>query len=279
MTEQLNPPRPFFLDRPDGRLFAILHQPGSQAATASVLYLPPFAEEMNRSRRMAALQARRLAAEGCRVLLLDPLGCGDSAGDFADATWECWIDDAAAAIDWLFIEAGAPVTLWGLRLGGVLAAEAARRRPERVSRLVLWQPVASGRTMLTRFLRVRVAAALTGGGERETTQSLRQRLAEGAAVEIAGYALNPDLAASLDGIGLASLRPPPSVAIDWLEIVAAPDRPVSPASQEVIDAWRVAGSALSVHTVVGEPFWSIQETTIATAVLAETTRILGGAGR
>jgi alpha/beta superfamily hydrolase len=40
---------------------------------------------MNKARRMAALQARALAALGYGVLLLDLHGCGDSSGDFGDS--------------------------------------------------------------------------------------------------------------------------------------------------------------------------------------------------
>ncbi len=67
----------------------------------ALLYLPPFAEEANRSRRMAVLQARRLAARGWPVLLLDPFGTGDSAGAFHEARWELWLADAARAAAWL----------------------------------------------------------------------------------------------------------------------------------------------------------------------------------
>ncbi|HEY9550049.1 MAG TPA: hypothetical protein VIR45_11165, partial [Kiloniellaceae bacterium] len=87
------------LDGPAGPLFAVHHAaaPASRQGLGLV-YLPPFAEEMNRSRRMAALQARRLAALGVDDLLLDPFGTGDSAGDFGDARWEIWREDARTAI-------------------------------------------------------------------------------------------------------------------------------------------------------------------------------------
>ena len=58
-----------------------------------VLLLPPFAEEMNKSRRMCALLARGLAADGWRVVRIDLFGCGDSAGSLRDASWEQWCDD------------------------------------------------------------------------------------------------------------------------------------------------------------------------------------------
>ena len=56
-------PRPIFIDSPSGRLFGVYCAPGaSTRRRGAVLYVPPFAEEMNRSRRMVALQARAFAA-------------------------------------------------------------------------------------------------------------------------------------------------------------------------------------------------------------------------
>ncbi|WP_229425321.1 hypothetical protein [Massilia sp. Se16.2.3] len=75
----------FFLDTQGGRRFCLYHAPIGECRGALV-YVHPFAEEMNRSRRMAALQARALAARGIGVLQLDLHGCGDSVGDFGDAT-------------------------------------------------------------------------------------------------------------------------------------------------------------------------------------------------
>src|SRR3546814_14690353 len=96
-----------FIDGPAWRLFAIHHAAAPHCRQGlGLVYLPPFAEEMNRSRRMAALQARALAALGIDVLLLDLFGTGDSAGDFRDARWEIWREDAMAAVAWLGARCG-----------------------------------------------------------------------------------------------------------------------------------------------------------------------------
>jgi len=53
-----------------GALFAVYHPPAAgMASCGGVLYAPPFAEELNKSRRMIAQQARRLAAAGFGVLI------------------------------------------------------------------------------------------------------------------------------------------------------------------------------------------------------------------
>src|SRR5690242_13967142 len=73
---------PLYLRSGQRRVFAIYHAPHREAPRhLSFVYVPPFAEEMNLARRMAALQARALAAVGIGVLLLDLFGTGDSDGD------------------------------------------------------------------------------------------------------------------------------------------------------------------------------------------------------
>src|SRR5665647_2167413 len=71
------------------------------AVRGLVLYIHPFAEEMNKARRMAALQARALAQAGYAVLQIDLLGCGDSSGDFGEATWKNWVRDVVQGCQWL----------------------------------------------------------------------------------------------------------------------------------------------------------------------------------
>jgi len=69
-----------------GRAALVPRHAAQGAALGSVLYGHPFAEEMNKSRRMAGLQARALARAGYDVLQIDLRGCGGSSGDFGDAS-------------------------------------------------------------------------------------------------------------------------------------------------------------------------------------------------
>lgn len=98
----------FFLPVGSGQRFAIFHPAQGGTARGLVAYVHPFAEEMNKSRRMAALQAKALAAHGYAVLQLDLLGCGDSSGDFGDASWQAWVDDVVLACQWLRRQGDAP---------------------------------------------------------------------------------------------------------------------------------------------------------------------------
>ena len=263
----------FFLQTEPGQRFCLFHPPAG-ACRGALLYVPPFGEEMNKSRRMAALAARDLAAHGVGVLLLDLYGCGDSSGDFGEARWDLWKQDLALGQQWLRERLGVPVSLWGLRLGALLALDYARAARDPVASLLLWQPVQSGATFLTQFLRLRIANDMLsddkekGGG----TKALRDQLRAGEALEIAGYELAPALADAIESLDAATLFVA-SCPVHWFEAVPADGRPMSPAAAKVTTAWQAAGAAPQIHLVTCPPFWAAQEVTECAALVAATTAV------
>jgi exosortase A-associated hydrolase 2 len=265
-------PVPEFLQGTQGCLFSIYYPPHPEAPQrGSILYIHPFAEELNKSRRMAALQARRFAAAGFAVLMPDLYGCGDSRGDFADARWTIWHADLRLCLDWLLAHSTPPLYFWGLRLGGLLAAELARQAP--AVGLILWQPVITGGVLLTQFLRLRLAAGMLSGNQ-ETLAQLRAELAAGQVLEVAGYELHPELAGALEQARLPMPSPGAGIQVNWFEVVATPERPLALASQQLLQRWQNEGVAVTAQTVVGEPFWSTQEICCVPALLEATIRSL-----
>lgn len=269
-------PSPLFIDGPKGRLFAVYYPPSEpgRPAKPAVLFLPAFAEEMNRARRMAAVQARALAERGLGALVLDLYGTGDSAGDFAEARWPIWCDDAAVGLAWLRERGHQDLALLGLRLGGALAMAVAARERQAVSRLILWNPTVRGDLLLNQFLRVRTLAGLgLDGGGGETAKDLRERLFGGETLEIAGYALAPDLAREIDGLRLDRLAQGVAAPLHWFELAGTADAPLAPASAAAIDGLRQSGLSVTAESVVGEPFWTIEETVLAPDLVARTATL------
>ncbi|WP_194713703.1 hydrolase 2, exosortase A system-associated [Noviherbaspirillum soli] len=269
------PARPFFLQASPGKRFCLYHPP--QGATRGmVLHLPAHAEEMNKSRRMVACQSRLLAQHGFGVLQLDLYGCGDSEGDAGDARWEIWRADVACALDWMRMQADIAPTLWGLRLGALLALDVAQQRPDLAS-LLLWQPVTDGAAYLTQFLRLKLAADMlaAGKGEAGGVDALRRRLGEGAMLEIAGYALTPALAAAIDAATLAGMVAP-ACPLHWLDTVPQAGRGMAPARAAAAARCVEQGWQLLTQTVQGPAFWSSQEIAEAPALLDASLALLAG---
>jgi exosortase A-associated hydrolase 2 len=268
----------FFLDGQQGRMFCLLHAPrAGTAVRGSVLCLPPFAEEMHKARRMIALQARALAADGWWVLRPDLHGCGDSEGDFADATWSGWIGDASLAARWLRDKSGSIPVLWGLRAGCLLAAAVANAEPE-VNRLLFWQPVVSGKQHLQQFLRMKVAGGMLAEHRKgaDGTRELRERLLAGESIEVAGYALSAGVAAGLDQARLAIARQGGGHLV-WLEVSGAAEPAISVAANTSIVAWQAAGWKVASAALAGASFWQTQEIEEVPALIALGTASLADA--
>lgn len=79
-------------------MFCVHHSRGIARPKLSVLGLRPFAEELNKSRRILVLAATHLAASGAEVLIPDRLGTGDSEGEFNDSNWEIGIENIESAM-------------------------------------------------------------------------------------------------------------------------------------------------------------------------------------
>ena len=249
----------FFLQANPGTRFAIYHSPLTTSHRGGVLFVPPFAEEMNKSRRMSALQARAFAMAGYAVLRIDLYGCGDSSGDFGDARWEVWKADLAMAADWLAERVSGPLHLWGLRLGAGLSLDVWRDQPTRFASALLWQPVINGEVFMTQFLRLAVAGvALRDTPGLLTTETLRRRLHAGEAIEVAGYELLPVLAAAIDHQKLADFTIP-DAKVHWLDVRNDRSSEPPPAARRVLDIWRSSGMQASYEAVGGDHFWGTQE--------------------
>ena len=229
--------QPFFLSSEGGQRFCLYH-PANGCARGAILYLHPFAEEMNKSRRMAALQSRAMAQAGFSVLQVDLLGCGDSSGDFSDATWSAWQQDVLLAFHWLRSKTNAPITLWGLRAGCLLAANAAVNLPEAAD-FIFWQPVVSGKVHWQQFMRLKVAGEMVSGQAKAVGDQLREQLTAGQSVEIAGYSV---ASALVSGLEQADLKPPAGGGrIVWLETSLRDEAGFSPAAQKCLERWKAAG--------------------------------------
>lgn len=264
-------PEAFFLPADSGQRFCLFHPARGDVTRGLLLYIHPFAEEMNKARRMAALQARALAGAGYAVLQIDLHGCGDSSGDFGDATWPGWVSDVASAARWLRARSDAPLWLWGLRAGCLLASEAARQLDE-ACHFLLWQPATAGKPLLQQFLRLKVAGDMLAGNAKGIMESLRQQLSQGKSVEIAGYTLSAGLASGLERSVLTA--PERTGRVEWIELTSRPGASLPPASVQTLERWHQAGVSVRSQIAAGPAFWQTSEIEEAPALLTATLAAL-----
>lgn len=269
--------QPLFIDSSAGRLFAVYWPAvGENVCGKAILHIPAFAEEMNRSRRMVALQAQAFSKLGYAVLVLDLFGTGDSAGEFGEATWENWLQNIDAGIDWLTQRGMETIALWGLRVGALLAMDYASLGRYSIQRLIAWQPVLNGEIFITQFLRLRIAAAMiNNNAPREKTAGIKQQLLAGQAVEVAGYSLNPDLIKPLLALRVDRLTWQGVNEIAIFEVLPEQDNPGAAANTQLLTLLQQHSINATLETVVGGSFWIGQENSEAPDLIKLTCASVG----
>jgi len=274
MTQPAATLQAFFLDGARGQRFCLLHTPPSgQAVLGHVVYVHPFAEEMNAARHMAGMQARAMADAGFTVLQMDLMGCGDSSGHFEEASWDAWVADVALARRWMLERWPGVAWLWGLRAGCLLVAQACRQDTS-PAKLLLWQPVMSGKQHLHQFLRLHMAGDIVRGESSRGTSHLMHLLEQGESVEVAGYSLSAALAQGMARADLEAL--PAGTQIICLELGDSDNNDaLSPALSAQLQRWQTSGCNAQAHVVAGSVFWQMQESPDSPAWLAASLRSLG----
>lgn len=127
-------------------LFGVYH-PASRAGGSqkAVVVCNAFGAEYMVSHYALRRVAQSLAAAGVDVLRFDYFGTGDSFGEPEEMSLARWQSDIVMAMDELRDLSGAEqASLFGVRLGAALACRAASVEPDRVTRIVAWDPVLSG---------------------------------------------------------------------------------------------------------------------------------------
>lgn len=251
------------------RLFCVSHEPDTPTNTA-VLYVPPFAEEANRTRHLAARQARELASRGCMVLVFDPFGTGDSSGDFGDATWARWCTDLRRVTNWLHASGYRNVSIWGARLGCALALDAGLFSENKCG--IFWQPHLSPRAQLRHYLRMKVASRMSDSRRLSVGELERELQTEGH-LDIGGYRISRRLADEMNASQPADKSVLPDTLL-WIEVASADTGTLSPPSAATIQKWRSRGADVKGICVAGDQFWATQTLGFAPALIEETTRWL-----
>lgn len=268
--------RPVLLQGSSGDLVAFYHPPApGTSPIGDILLAPAFAEEMNRCRSMVTLQSHEFAKLGIGTLVVDMRGTGDSWGEFEEADWEGWQDDLRSGIGWLRNHGNGCNTVWGIRLGALMAAQLALL-DDGIRHLILWTPVVDGKTFWTQFLRIRIAADMGLADGIRTTNELRQRSLDGLSVEASGYVIGPKLALQLDQLSMPDGALLQGRKISWFEVTASADSPVVRANSRQLDEWRAKDLDIHYSQVLGPPFWHVHDRAVAPQLIDACFAVVDG---
>ena len=118
--------RPFCLRGACGPLLAIYYAPAAEASpSGDMLFVPPFAEEMNRCRAMVALQARALSRSASERWCSIPTARATAPAIFPRPRGNRGATISSAASSGCAATRNGCHVLWGVRLGAVMAADLA----------------------------------------------------------------------------------------------------------------------------------------------------------
>jgi len=251
---------PLFIATELGSIFAMHYLPASGNTSQCIVHIPAFAEEMNKSRHMVAMQARAFVEQGYSVLVFDLWGTGDSQGEFHEATWDIWLKNIDGVLSWLQDKGSDSISLWGLRSGVLLAMDYLHRYSANVDKLICWQPVLNGEQFIMQFLRLRLAAAMMDKNlPNQNTSDLKKQLNEGTCIEVAGYQLNPELVNPMMTIRAQQLNLQSVKQCHVFELTIGSDLEASYALTKWIKYIEQKDINVSLDIINGSLFWSTQE--------------------
>ncbi len=202
-------PIPKFIPSTAGNIFTITF--GCSNPQAQLIFIPPFAEEANKSRHILSAFGRHLANLKIQTTIIDLYGCGDSEGDLDQASIEIWHQDITNTINHICKDSdNTTLILGGLRLGATIAASypGLANHSHSLKQLLLWQPIVDGANYMKQFIRLKLAESITSGknnNETTSTTQIIESILEGNTQEIAGYPLNKKLLNDINNLKLNKL--------------------------------------------------------------------------
>ena len=250
-----------------------LPTPGSRSAgravRGAILYVPPLEGARHALSVLAAQQAQGLRAMGHAVRACALSGCDGDGGDLTHARWQAWRGDVARAAATLRAEAGAPLHLWGVGLGGLLALDcAAQVRP---ARLILWQPSTLGSSCINALVRRHLAAQPVSP---HGSLPWRARLEAEGPLSLGPYTLPAALVQAIDACDAATLALPPCT-VHWLAHPGpAPSRSAARAAH-LAALWAAQGVTTVHHPLPAGPNAAGEAPHPGAALLAATGALFG----
>jgi exosortase A-associated hydrolase 2 len=244
------------------------------SADRALIILPPFADEMNKSRHIIGKFIRLATGQGFSCYLMDHFGTGDSEGDLDDANLTLWRADLKLLIEQVAAAGYKQVSFLAIRFGALQLFDLLNKNNLAlpVDHVMLWQPVFEIKKFWQQFFRIKIAEQMALG-EKLSQQQLEQQLENGEVVEIAGYPISRLFYSSTQGgdyhlpISLTGT----TAKLSWLEVsqMATPGANV----QKQLSQLQQTGP-VNFHLVPEAPFWNTTELTSAETLLRLSTKLL-----
>lgn len=267
---------PAYIEGDKGPLFSLHYRPENFANDAECfIVVPSFAEEMNRCRYMCTMLAKSLASNDFGYLSVDSYGTGDSAGDFIDAGWEQGCRDLLTAISYAEKLGYEKISLVGVRLGALQAMQVLSSI-NKLTRLILWQPVINGQATLRQFLRIKIAASIGRNEKPGTIEEFDTSIERGESLEVAGYDISPELYRGIKLARFDDFIDFYSVPIAWFSTLTSIERKIPKVELDIIEKWQQKGAHIDHRIIIGPSYWQVHERTLVPELVKSTVDYIMG---
>ena len=239
----------------------------------AVILIPPFAEELNRSKRMYVLCARLLASQGVHVVCFDFVGTGDSYGDWGSycvADWKTNLLDVYQFVR----EAGfTDISFLAVRFGALLAADTLVSEKLAIDKCIFWDPIEDGEVFMRQLMRMKMAAAMAEESKKITTKELQAEIDQQGYLEIGGYHIDHAMVDDVNRLKLSGTIESviSSSALHWMTLGRV--NRANSADNIPTCVPQNLSEKLTIHTIIDTKFWMQQEVTIAPALLRATSKL------
>ena len=250
--------------------FLAHYSPDSGTSAKAVILVPPFAEELNRSKRMYVLCARQLAAAGLHVACFDFTGTGDSYGAWESVSWPSWLENLSEVYHYLEDAGVSDISVIALRLAALIVADSVTSHQLEFTKCLFWDAIEDGEGYIRQLIRLKIAAAMTEDSKALTSKDVLAELDDHGFLEIGGYHITAQL---FDSIKQAKLKNSIETLVDATElhwmVLRSANQSISTPSYPLCLPENLR-HRVSMHTVLDTRFWMQQEVTIAPALLQKT---------
>ncbi|CAM3880167.1 alpha/beta hydrolase family protein [Rheinheimera salexigens] len=241
----------------------------------AVIVLPPFAEEMNKSRHIFKQLFNKLAEQNQYGFMLDNYGTGDSEGDLDQASITLWRADLELLIqqiaNWGFLT----ISFISLRFGTLQLFDLLNhyKLPLPIKQVVLWQPMFDPARFWQQFCRIKVAEAMANG-DKVSQKQIEQQLEQGDIIEIAGYPINLAFYKSVQHINATLPSVLTKAQLSWFELSMLDNIaiPVQNMRENLVSKY-----SLNFKQIKADAFWQTTELASADELIALTVQQLVGA--
>ena len=274
----------YIQSKQNSHIFLAHYLPADQKADSNnsrvVILVPPFAEEMNRSKRMYVLCARLLANSGIHALCFDFSGTGDSSGEWGEFSYDDWVSDLKVVYDYAKSIAS-EVNFVALRFGALILADAAKDDRVSANKCIFWDPIEKGESLTRQLVRMKIAAAMADEAKKITTRDVIDSMNHEGLLESAGYHVSRLMFEDIKSKNLFDLMPTVADKTDvhWMTLGKHKDTEnkwlANSFTYSDFDACANV-NRMHMHPVNDVKFWMQQEVTISPRLLAVTHEVFTG---